>query len=213
MCTGRYGEGMALVHRAELHPSKTEMVADWAPTQPWFAGSGELVKVGEFRFDDPAGQVGIETIFFRAGDGPVLQVPLTYRSEPLAGAESYLLHIMDHSVLGRRWAYDATGDPAYAAAVTTAILTGGRHADIVDVDGELVPRAANSRARGTGSSLGEIPEIGAVTTHHDGPTTVISTGALTLTVFRVVPGPDADQPALIATWPGQDEPATLVTAG
>jgi hypothetical protein len=43
--------------------------------------------VSAYRFDDPAGEVGIETLLVRRGAGPVLQVPLTYRGAPLAGAE------------------------------------------------------------------------------------------------------------------------------
>jgi hypothetical protein len=101
---------MAPLHRAELRPSKIELVAGWAPSQPWFEASAgpEPVTVASFRFDDAAGEVGIETLLVRAGDGPVL---------------------------GRRWVYDGAGDPAYLTAVATAGLTGGRQADqYVDVD-------------------------------------------------------------------------------
>jgi hypothetical protein len=118
---------MALLYHAELHPSKLELIAGWAPTQPWFVGDpgADLSNVAAYRFDDPDGVVGIEVILVRAGDGPLLQVPLTYRDTPLAGAEAWLIRTVDHSVLGTRWVYDATGDPAFIAAAATAALTGG----------------------------------------------------------------------------------------
>ena len=49
------------------------------------------------------------------GDGPVYQVPMTYRGMPLDGADAFLIGTTDHSVLGRRWVYDACGDPVFAA--------------------------------------------------------------------------------------------------
>src|SRR5664279_1044907 len=44
---------MALLHQAELRPSKVELVEGWAQSQPWFegdAGAG-LTNVASFRFD------------------------------------------------------------------------------------------------------------------------------------------------------------------
>src|SRR5215218_7739419 len=100
---------MALLHRAEITPTKLELLDAWLPTRAWYRGPADpgLAKVGAFRFDDPAGEVGIETLLVQAGDGPVLQVPLTYRAAPLAGAEPWLIGTTEHSVLGRRWVYDA----------------------------------------------------------------------------------------------------------
>ena len=112
---------MALIHDAVLRPSKTEILSAWAPTQPWFSGENlEVTRVASFRFDDPDGDVGIETLLVRAGTGPLLQVPLTYRGEPLAGGEAWLIGTLSHSVLGERWVYDAVGDPAYLHAVAPA---------------------------------------------------------------------------------------------
>lgn len=77
---------MALLHRANLHPTKLELLAAWLPGRSWFHGqdTADLVRVAGYRFDDPAGAVGIETMLVKAGDGPVHQVPLTYRGAPLA---------------------------------------------------------------------------------------------------------------------------------
>ncbi|MCU1407169.1 MAG: hypothetical protein JWQ43_3472 [Glaciihabitans sp.] len=122
---------MALIHKAELHPSKNELLDAWAPRQSWFVGESPspFSSVASYRYDDPAGEVGIETLLVRAGDGPVLQVPVTYRNAPLAGAEASLIGTMQHSVLGKRWTYDALGDPVYLAAVATAAFTGASQAD------------------------------------------------------------------------------------
>ncbi len=61
--------------------------------------------------------MGVETLLVRVGEGPVLQVPLTYRGAPLPGGESALVGTMEHSVLGPRWVYDGTGDPVYVATL------------------------------------------------------------------------------------------------
>ncbi|XVU24088.1 maltokinase N-terminal cap-like domain-containing protein [Actinoplanes sp. CA-054009] len=77
----------------------------------------------------------------RAGDGPVLQVPLTYRGAPLDGGDSWLVGTCEHSVLGPRWVYDAIGDPIYAAALAKAILNGeGQAQEFLETDGRLEPR-------------------------------------------------------------------------
>ena len=93
---------MALLHRAELRPTKLDLLAAWLPSRRWFHGpaGADIVRVAGFRFDDPAGEVGIETILVRLGDG-VHQVPLTYRGAPLDGADDFLVGTTEHSVLGR----------------------------------------------------------------------------------------------------------------
>lgn len=119
---------MALLHgTAELVPSKRELLADWMPNQPWFHG-GEIKSLGSFRFDDPDGEVGMESIILTA-DGRTYQAAMTYRAAPLDGGR--LIGTMDHSVLGPRWAYDATSDPVFAAALGTTILAGGTQAPLV----------------------------------------------------------------------------------
>src|ERR687893_260389 len=109
---------VAVIHRAQIVPSKAELIAGWLPSQSWWSGSpAPLDVVGAYRFDDPAGEVGIETHLLRTADGAVLQVPLTYRGAPLAGAERHLVGTMEHSHLGRRWVYDGCGDPVYVGAL------------------------------------------------------------------------------------------------
>jgi hypothetical protein len=145
---------MALLYRTELRPNKLELLAAWAPSQPWFIGDADapLVQVGHFRFDDPAGEVGVETLLVRAGDGTVMQIPLTYRSDPLPGAESALIGTMEHGVLGTRWTYDALADPVYRGELARAILTGGTQVEMwVDVDGLMTRREPTAHVVGTGT--------------------------------------------------------------
>src|SRR5689334_24989492 len=102
---------MAIFHRAKLRPTKEELIAAWAPTRSWGPAAGDTLDViGSYRFDDPEGRVGMETHLVTAA-GALFQVPLTYRDEPLAGAEAALISEMEHSVLGTRWVYDGLRDP------------------------------------------------------------------------------------------------------
>jgi hypothetical protein len=145
---------MALLHRATLSPSKLELLAGWAPTQPWFEGDKDapLTLVASFRFDDPDGEVGVETLLVRAGDGPVLQIPLTYRNEELPGAQAHFLGTMEHSVLGTRWTYDGLGDPVYLGELARAILTGGSQVEQwIEIDGVMTLREPTAVVIGSGS--------------------------------------------------------------
>ena len=139
---------MALLHKATVTPTKLEILDAWLPGRPWFHGAAGVEKVASYRFDDPAGEVGLEAILVSSGD-EVYQVPLTYRAAPLAGADGHLVGTMEHSVLGPRWAYDACADPVWASALATAIRTGGEQAEQhFDIDGRRRDRAAaDDRAR------------------------------------------------------------------
>ncbi|MGL5861503.1 MAG: maltokinase N-terminal cap-like domain-containing protein [Phycicoccus sp.] len=107
-------------HDARLVPGKLELLEAWMGSQRWYAAKGrrpQLRRVGRWRLDDPAGEVGVETLVVadEGGAEPVVyQVPLSYRAEPLDGAEHALVGVAEHSVLGRRWVYDAPHDPVYA---------------------------------------------------------------------------------------------------
>ena len=59
---------MALVHRATLSPSKQDLVAAWLPSRRWAGGLEIARKVAEYRFDDPDGEVGIETHVLSTAD-------------------------------------------------------------------------------------------------------------------------------------------------
>lgn len=122
--------GTAEIHDATLTPSKLELLAGWLPAQSWFTGSADdLEQVAAYRFVDPDGEVGIETILVRSA-GVTYQVPLTYRGEPLVDDEDSLIGTTEHSVLGTRFVYDAVGDPVYLVELLRVIHEGDTEADL-----------------------------------------------------------------------------------
>jgi hypothetical protein len=144
---------MALLYRAELHPTKLELLAGWLPGRRWYQAqpTADIVRVAAYRFDDPAGAVGIETMLIRAGDGPIYQVPLTYRHAPPDGVDGWLIGTAEHSVLGQRWVYDACGDPVYASVLASAIFAAtGQAEEFFEVDGRLEPREPTVTVTGGG---------------------------------------------------------------
>lgn len=210
---------MALLYRAEMRPTKLELLVDWLPGRDWARGlgAGELNRVAAYRFDDPAGQVGIETILVRAGQGPILQVPLTYRDAALPGADEWLIGTSEHSVLGRRWVYDGCGDPVYAAALAGAILADtGQAAEFVEIDGELVGRAPTMEIASTVTAP-DRPTVDFINQVIEGDTTTIVTPLVELLVVRrpgqmEPPGSGTDGAALTGRWDGQPGPLPLAYA-
>jgi hypothetical protein len=180
---------MGIVHRATLTPTKQELVESWLPGRSW--GGAIADKLGEYRFDDPAGEVGVETILWRTDDDRLLQTPLTYRAQPLDGADEHLIGEADHSVLGRRWVYDGCGDPVWAATLATAILTGGTQAQMfLVVDGRRIDVPARMEVRGSGGPGAAVPEITGIDAVADhGPVTSVRAGGLELLLARVVGTP------------------------
>lgn len=179
---------MGIVHRATLSPTKQELVEGWLPSREWAPGRAIAEKVAEYRLDDPEGEVGVETILWRLDGGAVIQTPLTYRAEPLAGAEEHLIGTTQHSVLGERWVYDGCGDPVWASTLATAITTGGQQSQMFfeDDDGVRVNIPARMQVRGSGiASSG--PEVTAVeSTSDDGAVTTVRAGDVELALARVV---------------------------
>lgn len=211
--TAAYDLPMALLHKATLSPTKLELLTAWLPGRPWFTGpDGEMRRAGSFRLDDPAGAVGIETMLVHVADGPVHQVPLTYRAAPLAGADEWLLGTTEHSVLGRRWVYDAVCDPVYAATLATAILANTGQADqFVDNDGRLEPRDPDMTVGGNAPEGTPVPVVGAIEQVTDGETTLIVTDTVELAVVRR-PGLPLIGLVLTGTWSGQTTPVPLASA-
>lgn len=99
---------MAIIYQAELSPSKPVILRDFLASRSW-GEAGELEILGAYRFDDPAGEVGIECHLVRVGE-TTYHLPLTYRPAPMEGAEEHLLATMQHSVLGERFVYDGLAD-------------------------------------------------------------------------------------------------------
>ena len=202
---------MAVHHLATIVPSKLELLQAWVPHQPWAAGTdtSSLTKLGSYRFDDPDGEVGIETHLLGTADGQVLQVPLTYRGSPRTSAEHSLITRMTHTTLGDRWIYDACHDPVYVTALVTTILTGGREADLfLATDAGLVKEATTTHVHGSGSvPFVDVPDLSTPVVEHDESTTRIDAG-IALTLLRT-PTHGTAGLTLTGTWPGQETPVLL----
>ncbi|MBF4463072.1 MULTISPECIES: CG0192-related protein [unclassified Rathayibacter] len=194
---------MALLHRATIVPTKLELVEAWAPDQPW-CDRGGFTQLGAYRFDDPAGEVGIETLLVQAEGQAPRQLPLTYRGAPLDGAEQWLIGTMHHSVLGERWVYDAAGDPVGVAAFATAIRTGAQQAELyTEAEGERVRRDPTATVQGSGGAFEPVPPPSFVRSWSDERVTVVECDGLTLTLTRVLDDmPLAGAQTLIGCWPG-----------
>lgn len=216
---------MALLHHARLTPTKQELVAGWLPSQPFFPFDGaeeEVKRVASFRFDDPQGQVGIETLIFQVG-GTALQVPLTYRGAPLEGAEVSLLGTMEHSVLGTRWVYDAVGDPVYVAELTRTVVLGGTEVELhYEENGEQVAIPRDAHVRGSGHPDARVPATPtapaelAVTS--DASTTTVSAGDVLVRLVRDLGVPEAARPQdgdglLIGKWEGTADALLAIVRG
>lgn len=206
---------MAIIHAATLNPSKIELLTLWLPSQPWFgeAESTDLVRVGSFRFDDPEGKVGVETLLV-ASKGSVFQVPLTYRDSPLQGANALLIGTTEHSVLGTRWVYDAAADPVYASTLATTILTGQPQADqLLEVDGQLEPMAETVHLQVRGVLGAGVPIVSSAVPETVGGLTTIHAGHLDLSVSRVLnlSGRTSGQKIMTATWAEQTVPVQLAS--
>jgi hypothetical protein len=210
---------MAILHQAELRPTKLELVGGWLPRRRWYRGPATppLTRVASFRFDDPAGAVGLETMLVSAGDETVYHVPLTYRGAPRPGGDPWLIGTCEHSVLGPRWVYDAAGDPVYAAALAGAIMAGtGQAEELVDVGGCLERRPPSMVIASTAGRTDVAPVIDALAGVLDNDeVTSIITPSVVLSVVRgleLTAPPPAAIPALTATWRGQPTPAVLALA-
>ena len=150
---------MAIIHvRATIAPTKRELAEAWLDRQR-LGGAGDAEMLGSYRFDDPAGEVGIEALLVRRAD-EVFHLPLTYRAAPLNGAEEHLITTMEHSVLGRRWVYEAVGDPV-ALACYAAALAGQQEQAIFEIwDGGVIvgqrPNTVTLTVEGDGPAGGEV---------------------------------------------------------
>lgn len=206
---------MAVHHPATIVPTKLELLQAWVPHQPWLGGAdaSALIKLGSYRFDDPDGEVGMETHLLGTADGQILQVPLTYRGAPRTGAGDSLITTMTHTTLGDRWIYDGCHDPVYVAGLIRTILTGGREADLyAATDAGLVLEPTTTHVRGGGwSPSASMPTLTAPTVSHNGTTTTIDSG-IRVTLPRVITSKTpAGGAALSGTWPGQATPVVLAT--
>jgi hypothetical protein len=201
---------VAIFHRARIEPTKDEILSTWPATQPWGPPEGAAVDViGSYRIDDPDGRVGMESFLFTAG-GQLLHVPLTYRDEPLAGAEDALITEMSHSVLGNRWVYDALRDPRFVVMLAGVTMTGqGEALGMAVYEGRWYVAPTAVRIRGGGWTQERVPVDRFERVSDDATASVLRNDRFEMTVSRR-PRPEPPAPMqLTATWPGQAEPVVL----
>jgi hypothetical protein len=199
-----YCGGMALLYRATLRPSKLELLAS-------YLGTGDLSALGSYRFDDPTGEVGIETHLVKSG-ADVLHIPLTYRSEPLGGAEEWGIGTLDHSVLGKRWVYSGCADPVYATELIRAILTGGTQVEQYFEEGEeRLYREPTATVLGSGAADTPVPKISGVHAESFDADTLIDAGGVQVVVRHGLstPEPDSASGTLSGIWSGTVTPVVL----
>jgi hypothetical protein len=201
---------VAIFHRATITPTKADLIAAWAPTQPWGpAADASSEVIGSYRFDDPEGRVGMETHLVTAG-GVLFHVPLTYRDEPLAGADDALITEMEHSVLGTRWVYDGLRDPRLVVMLAGVTMTGqGEALGMVVYDGRWYIAPTNVRIHGGGWGQERVPVDGFELVSDDADASVLRNDRFELTVFRrPVTGPRPPI-GLTATWDEHDDAVVL----
>ncbi|MGD0883139.1 MAG: hypothetical protein ABSB09_16370 [Acidimicrobiales bacterium] len=203
---------MAIFHRATVTPTKAELIATWAPTRTWGPSAADPISViGSYRFDDPDGRVGMETHLATAGE-VLFQVPLTYRDEPLEGAEDAFIMQMGHSVLGTRWVYDGLGDPLFVSMLAAVAMTGqGEALGMVRFDGRWYIAPSNVRIQGGGWTQDRVPVDAFELASDDATASVLQSDRFELTMFRrPVSGPRPTI-GLTATWDGLDSDVVLAT--
>ena len=181
---------MAKVHPgATLIPAFRDFLPQWVGRQPWYRGNGSpsLRPVGYFRFEDPAGEVGIETHL--VADGPVLyQLPLTYRAAPAPEggpmAPAALITTAEHSVLGTRWIYDGEADPVWRSELLRLVR------------GDGISDPSSKRGVGPAQARGHLLSAGD-----------LAAGPVAIELSRVVTrGRPAEQPGLAGTVMGTWHP-------
>ncbi|MGM0931426.1 MAG: 1,4-alpha-glucan branching protein GlgB [Actinomycetota bacterium] len=128
-------------------PSIPELLRPWLTAQRWFPAKGQefvLHRLGGIQLQDPSGEVGLEVhivAVHTANAVHVVNVPLSYRREPLAGGDAALVGRAEqepadsggddgdaaaawagsgddgaNSGTGERWIYDGAHDPVFVAA-------------------------------------------------------------------------------------------------
>lgn len=196
---------MALLHRATLTPSKIDLLTA-------HLDRGPLTAIGAYRFDDPAGEVGLEAHIVQDTSGTLLHLPLTYRSEPLPGAEEWGVGTMDHSALGKRWVYNGCADPVFAGELLRAILTGGTQVEAYfEEHGERVVREPTVTVLGSGTPGTPAPAVEGLHAEAFDSGTLIDTGHGAVVVRHILDGPEPDdmRGSLSGTWDGLEQPIVL----
>lgn len=129
-------ERIAKIHpTATLSPTKDEILHQQF---------GPVTSIGAFRFVDPNGKVGIETLLVRETDGALLQFPVTYREQRIS--DTHEVGTTEHSDLGTRHITKIVADPVAVTEVIRVILEGDTN--VQRSDGKTSPY----EIRGTGTA-------------------------------------------------------------
>jgi hypothetical protein len=201
---------MALFHLATISPTKEELISEWAPTQPWGPPADAPTDfIGSYRFDDPEGRVGMEIHLLEA-EGVLLQVPLTYRDEPLADAERALITEMQHSALGTRWVYDGLRDPRLVLMLAAVAMTGqGEALGLAEYDGRWYIAPSKVRIQGGGWTRERVPVDGFELESDEAARSVLRNDRFELTVYRRPAASPRPAIGLTASWDGRPDPVVL----
>ena len=120
---------------AVLNPTKAEILHQQF---------GPVTNIGAFRFVDPNGKVGIETLLVRETDGALLQFPVTYREQRIS--DTHEVGTTEHSDLGTRHITKIVADPVAVTEIIRVILEGDTN--VQRSDGKTSPY----EIRGTGTA-------------------------------------------------------------
>ena len=105
---------------------------------------GPVTNIGAFRFVDPNGKVGIETLLVRETDGALLQFPVTYRDQRIS--DTHEVGTTEHSHLGTRHITKIVADPVAVTEIIRVILEGDTN--VQRSDGKTSPY----KIHGTGTA-------------------------------------------------------------
>lgn len=120
---------------AVLNPTKAEILHQQF---------GPVTNIGAFRFVDPNGKVGIETLLVRETDGALLQFPVTYREQRIS--DTHEVGTTEHSHLGTRHITKVVADPVAVTEIIRVILEGDTN--VQRSDGKTSPY----KIHGTGTA-------------------------------------------------------------
>jgi hypothetical protein len=112
-------------------------------------------------------------------------------------------------VLGKRWVYDGTADPVYAAALASAVL--GHTGQAEELVEGVERRAPSMDIASTAPGDAVVPVVSEVVRVTGEDTVVIVTDTVELTVARR-PGAELTGAVLTGTWPGLETPVALASA-
>ena len=105
---------------------------------------GLVTNIGAFRFVDPNGKVGIETLLVRETDGALLQFPVTYREQRIS--DTHEVGTTEHSHLGTRHITKVVADPVAVTEIIRVILEGDTNVQRSD------GKTSTYEIRGTGTA-------------------------------------------------------------